>query len=221
MRTAQIKGIAVLFDFDGVIADTESHYTAFWEDLGTDSLGIDDFGHVIKGQTLTQIFDKYFPEERDRRHIDRLLEEFERNMSYEYTAGAENFLKALKAAGIPAAIVTSSNGRKMEQVHKARPELRQLVDCIITSEDIIKSKPDPECFLKGMNMLGGTPGNTVVFEDSFHGIRAGKDSGAYLIGLATTNPRKAIEPLCDMVIDDFTEMTPEKLIGILRDRKQA
>lgn len=221
MEKSHTDGIAVLFDFDGVIADTESRYTAFWKNLGTDSLGIEDFGNVIKGQTLTQIFGKYFPDERDRRHIDRLLEEFEQNMPYDYIAGADAFLKALKKAGIPTAIVTSSNGRKMEQVYKARPELRQLVDCIITSEDITKSKPDPECFLKGMGMLGGTPESTVVFEDSFYGIRAGRDSGAYIVGLATTNPREAIEPLCDMVIGDFTEMTPERLVGIFRNRKQA
>lgn len=221
MEKSHTEGITVLFDFDGVIADTENHYTSFWENMGTENLGIEDFGNVIKGQTLTQIFDKYFPDERDRRRIDSVLEEFEHNMPYDYIAGAENFLKALKAAGIPAAIVTSSNDRKMEQVHRARPELRTLVDHILTSEDFTKSKPDPECFLKGMEMLGGTPENTVVFEDSFHGLQAGRGSGAFVIGLATTNPREAIEPLCDMAIDDFTEMTPERLISILRNRKKA
>jgi beta-phosphoglucomutase-like phosphatase (HAD superfamily) len=81
------------------------------------------------------------------------------------------------------------------------------VDAILTSEDFTKSKPDPECFLKAMEVLGGTPEDTVVFEDSFHGLDAGRASGARVVGLATTNTREAIAPRCDMVIDDFTGFT--------------
>ena len=54
-----------------------------------------------------------------------------------------------------------------------------------------------------METLGGTPETTIVFEDSFHGLSAGRASGAFVVGLATTNPREAIAPYCDMVIDDF------------------
>lgn len=211
----------VLFDFDGVVSDTESIYTAFWNSLGKEdfNIGIKDFGQKIKGQTLVQIFEKHFPDEKDRKFIEQKINELECSMPYDYIKGADTFLRALKEAGIPTAIVTSSNARKMEQVHKARPELWSIVDRVLTSEDFTKSKPDPECFLKGMSVLGGTPRTTVVFEDSFHGISAGKASGAFVIGLATTNPRESIEHLCDMVIDDFTEMTPEKLMEILISRK--
>ncbi len=221
MTPKEVKKTVALFDFDGVISDTESQYSAFWNRLGEGELstGIEDFGQKIKGQTLVQIFDKYIPDENDRRLIERKIDELERSMTYDYIKGADTFLKALKEAGIPTAIVTSSNARKMEQVHKARPELNALVDRVLTSEDFTKSKPDPDCFLKGMSALGGTPLTTVVFEDSFHGIAAGKASGAFVIGLATTNPRESIEPLCDMVIDDFTGMTPEMLQEIIQERK--
>ena len=91
----------------------------------------------------------------------------------------------------------------MSHALKAHPELPELVDAILTSEHFSRSKPDPECFLKGMEVLGGTPEDTYVFEDSFHGLKAGRASGAKVIGLATTNPEEAIAPLCDMVINDF------------------
>ena len=100
---------------------------------------------------------------------------------------------------------------KMAQVYKAHPDLHTLVDAILTSEHFSKSKPDPECFLKGMEMLGGTPETTVVFEDSIHGITAGRAAGANVIGLATTNKREVIEPLCDMVIDDFSNISLKEL----------
>ena len=55
------KTKAALFDFDGVVMDTESQYTIFWNEIGRQyHPEIKDFGLIIKGQTLTQIYDKHF-----------------------------------------------------------------------------------------------------------------------------------------------------------------
>ena len=202
----------VLFDFDGVIADTETQYTEFWNRIGREYLGQEEFGHTIKGQTLVQIFGKYFDGmDREQEEIVPQLNEFEANMSYDYIPGVYRFMQELKAEGIRSAIVTSSNDVKMANAYKAHPELLELVDKVLTSEHFSKSKPDPECFLKGMEFLGGTPEETVVFEDSFHGIAAGRAAGAKVIGLAPTNKREAIAPLCDMVIDDFCGLTVQDI----------
>lgn len=203
----------VLFDFDGVIADTESQYTCFWDKIGRDYLGIEGFGMTIKGQTLVQIFGKYFDgKTKEQEEIVPHLNTFEQNMSYDYIPGALEFMQELKRRGIRSAIVTSSNDIKMSNAYAAHPELRELVDAVLTSEHFSKSKPDPECFLKGMEVLGATPQETIVFEDSFHGISAGRASGAKVIGLATTNSREALTPLCDMVIDNFTQISVDKLL---------
>lgn len=205
--------MTVLFDFDGVIADTESQYTIFWNKIGKDYLGIEDLGKISKGQTLKLIFDKYFNGmTREQEEIVPMLDDFERNMSYDYIPGALEFMQSLKKAGIRSAIVTSSNDVKMANAYKAHPELKELVDVILTSEHFSKSKPDPECFLKAMEVLGAKPEETIVFEDSFHGIAAGRASGAKVVGLATTNKSEAIAPLCDMVIDDFTYLSLNDLM---------
>ena len=198
-----------LFDFDGVIMDTETQYTRFWDNAGKKFADIDGFGHIIKGQTLIQIMDKYFADrtEADRRLIIDMINEFERDMVFEFIPGAWEFLAALKQAGIRSAIVTSSNDQKMSQVYKAHPQLHTKVDAVLTSENFSRSKPDPECFLKGMEILGAKPEDTFVFEDSIHGINAGRAAGAHVVGLATTNPREVIAPLCDLVIDDFRNFT--------------
>ena len=202
----------VLFDFDGVIADTESQYTCFWNKMGKDYLCLDNFGLTIKGQTLVQIFEKYFDGKmKEQEEIVPQLNAFEQNMSYDYIPGALEFMQALKKTGIRSAIVTSSNDIKMSNVYAAHPELHDLVDAILTSEHFSKSKPDPECFLKGMEVLGGAPHETIVFEDSFHGIAAGRASGAKVIGLATTNKSEVLTPLCDMVINDFTQISIDDL----------
>ena len=202
-----------LFDFDGVLMDTETQYSRFWDETGRKFVNIEGFGSIIKGQTLVQIFGKHFAghSKEELRAIEDAINDYERNMLYDFIPGAREFLAELKAAGVPTAIVTSSNNMKMAQVYKAHPDLHTLVDAILTSEDFSKSKPDPECFLKGMERLGGTPETTVVFEDSIHGITAGRAAGAYVVGLATTNKREVIVPLCDMVIDDFSDFSIEKL----------
>ena len=193
----------VLFDLDGVIMDTESQYSIFWNRTGKELLGLDDFGKIIKGQTLTHILMHFEGASKSKDEIIAELYEYERNMSYDYIPGADEFMKSLKTKGIPMAIVTSSNDAKMENVRKVRPELWELTEAVLTSEHFSKSKPDPECFLKGMEILGGRPEETYVFEDSIHGINAGRSAGAKVIGLATTNTREAIADLCDQVIDDF------------------
>ena len=192
-----------LFDLDGVIMDTETQYGIFWNRTGKELLGMDDFGRTIKGQTLNHIISHFDGVSKSKDEIIRELYEYERNMSYDYIPGADAFMKDLHARGIPMAIVTSSNDAKVVNVRKAHPELWELTDAILTSEHFSKSKPDPECFIKGMEILGGRPEETFVFEDSIHGINAGRAAGAKVIGLATTNTREAIVHLCDQVIDDF------------------
>ncbi len=194
-----------LFDLDGVITDTEPQYKIFWDRMGLEYLGIEDFQFRIKGQALFHIMEHFAGMEDKHEEIIAQLDDFERNMSYDYVPGVYEFMKKLKDAGVPMAVVTSSNDAKMANVRKAHPELWEIADAILTSEDFTKSKPDPECFLKGMAALGGSPDETYVFEDSIHGINAGRAAGAHVIGLATTLPRELIEPLCEKVIDDFVD----------------
>ncbi len=193
-----------LFDLDGVIVDTEPQYKAFWDEMGLKYLGAEEFHSRIKGQALFQILGGHFAGMDDiQAELLPQLDEFEAGMSYEYIPGVLEFMTGLKASGIPLAIVTSSNEVKMTNVHREHPELWDIADVILTSEHFSKSKPDPECFLKGMAALGGTPSETYVFEDSIHGINAGRAAGAHVIGLATTLPPATLAPLCEQVLDNF------------------
>lgn len=211
----KIRTIAALFDFDGVIMDTETQYTVFWNEQGRIYLGEDNFGRDIKGQTLTQIYDKYFCGKQEvQQRITEQLNEFERNMSYEYIPGVQDFMNDLRQHDVRMAIVTSSNQEKMDNVYRAHPELKEMVDCILTSEMFARSKPAPDCFLAGMKVFGALPEDTFVFEDSFHGLQAGMASGATVVGLATTNSRDAIAGNAHFIIDDFVGMSYDKLSAL-------
>jgi beta-phosphoglucomutase-like phosphatase (HAD superfamily) len=70
--------------------------------------------------------------------------------------------------------------------------------------------------LLGAEMLGVEKDNCIVFEDSFHGIEAGNRAGMKVIGLATTNSAEAIADKCALVISDFTDLSVEKMMGVLQ-----
>lgn len=210
--------IAALFDFDGVVVDTEPQYSIFWNEQGRKyHPEIPEFGQIIKGQTLTQIYDRYFAGQRKvQKEITQELNLFEQNMLYNYIPGVEAFIKELRANGVKVAIVTSSNETKMYNAYKAHPEMQGSVDHILTAEMFVRSKPDPECFLLGALVFDTVPENCVVFEDSFHGLEAGNRAGMTVIGLATTNSEEQIRDKANAVIQDFNGFTYEKMMEIMR-----
>lgn len=197
---------AALFDLDGVIFDTEPQYTEFWRaQCGKFHPDIPGLELAIKGQTLTQIFDAHFNGEllAVRGLIEARLNDFEQHMAFDYVEGLPEFVVKLKEKGFRTAIVTSSNKMKMNAVYQKRPELEQMFDAILTAEDFERSKPDPDCYLKGAEHLGATPKHSIAFEDSFNGLKAARAAAMSVCGLATTNPQEAIASMADVVIDNF------------------
>ena len=212
------KPIAALFDFDGVVVDTEPQYTLFWDVLGKKyHPEIPEFGHHIKGQTLTQIYSQYFLQpEGLQNEITRQLLDYELTMHFEYIGGVVEFMKELREKGVRLAIVTSSNDAKMANAYREHPELKSMVDAIITADRVTHSKPHPECFLLGAETLDVPVENCIVFEDSFHGIEAGNKAGMKVVGLATTNPAEAIADKVNLTIPDFTGFSYEKMTSVLQ-----
>lgn len=208
--------MAALFDLDGTIFDTEPQYSDFWGEIGRRyHPEMPDFANIIKGTTLTQIFGRYFPDKELQVQIEAELDEWEQQMEFPFVTGAEDFIRDLRRHGVKCAVVTSSNLKKMASVEAHVPHFASLFDCILTSEDFRASKPDPDCYLQGVKSLGIDIKNCVVFEDAFTGLEAGRRSGIFTVGLATTNPRSAIKNLCDVVFDDFSQLSYVKIRDLL------
>ena len=207
------KPCGVLFDLDGVLLDSEGQYTIFWAAMEEEyKTGIPDFAHYIKGMHLARILG-YFKSDEVRQNIVCKLVDFERNMKYEFFPGALDFIQQLREAGIPMAIVTSSDRKKMLSLYRQYPEFPTLFDQIITGDMVSKAKPDPDCFLLGARLLGVDISDCIVFEDSRNGLLAGRASGARVIGVATTLSTDIVEPLCDMTIGAVSELTVEGMLG--------
>ena len=207
-----------LFDLDGVVFNTEPQYTKFWGGVfKTYQPSCPGNENDVKGMTLLQIFDKYFHgQEKTQQNIIHKLDAFEANMDFDYVNGFEKFVLDLRKNGINTAVVTSSNNVKMASVYEKRPEMTCFFDKILTSEDFERSKPDPDCYKKGAQKFGCTTSESIVFEDSFNGLKAGVESGAFVFGLATTNTRQAIEHFCDYVLDDYDGMSYDKICSVIK-----
>ncbi len=199
---------AALFDLDGVLVDTESIYTEFWDSIDKQyPTGIENFALFIKGNTLGNILNKYFPDKNVQEQIISMLKEHERTMKYQLFESVLPFLDKLCSAGIGCAIVTSSNKIKMEHLFAQIPGFKEYFDAIITEENVTRSKPDPQGYLTAAKALGCEPEDCYVFEDSLAGLEAGRRSGAKVVALATTNPRELLIDKADIIIDDFKELS--------------
>lgn len=200
-----------LFDFDGVVVDTEPIYDIFWNEAGKRyGLGIDNFAAVIKGTTLPYIMDKYFSDrsEEFRKMVVKESTEYESTMPLPAMPGSMEFLHMLKDKGVQIGLVTSSDDTKVARAFKLH-HLENMFDTVVTADRITRGKPDPMCYLLAANDLGVSPADCLVFEDSFAGIQAGTDAGMRVIGLSTTNPVESLKDKVYEVIPNFEKITYE------------
>ncbi len=208
--------IAALFDLDGVVLDTERQYNIIWGRIGKKyHPEIPNFAKIIKGTTLTHILSTYFPNEKERLEVEKMLYNFESNeMKYDFIPGVKAYILSLRNVGVPTAVVTSSNEDKMRDVRSHIEDFDSLFDAVVTAEMTARSKPEPDCFLKGAELLHRDTDECVVFEDSQNGIKAGRAAGMMTVGVATTFGREVVAELADIVIDNFVGIAPERFFNI-------
>lgn len=208
------KKTGCLFDLDGVLIDSERMYTKIWEAIEQQwPTGVDNFAYKIKGTTLEDILDHYFPDGNVRAQVVKELYRLESLMIYQPLPGAMQLLDRLRSRNIPVALVTSSNDLKMQHLWSDMPELKEKLDVVITGDEVTHSKPDPEGYLTAASRLGVDPHHCVVFEDSLQGVKAGKAAGAYVVGVAGTLKAEDIAPYSDIVVNGVKEVDVDALIS--------
>jgi len=205
MANNAIKG--VLFDLDGVLIDSEGIYTQFWDAVDKRyPTGVPGFSQVIKGSNLHKILHTYFPTQQLRDEVTAMLDNFQKDMRYDYFAGTIDLLKKLNEQEILCCIVTSSDRNKMNALYNQKPEFPGFFKAIVTGEMVANPKPDPECYILGAKMLGLNIKDCCVVEDSINGLEAGMASGAMVIGIPSTCTRDAIKSHCHIIVDDLSQI---------------
>lgn len=207
----KIKG--VLFDLDGVLLDTEGIYTKFWDAVEERyPTHIPNFSSVIKGSNLFEILHDHYADENTRQLVTEMLNDFQRDMKYEYFPGAIEFVEQLNKAGIATCIVTSSDQKKMDAVYAQHPDFKEQFNAIVTGDMVKNAKPHPECFLLGAKLINCDCSQCLIFEDSIKGLKAAQAAGGKVIGLPTTNPEYVVRQYAHVVINSFEGLSLENLL---------
>lgn len=200
-----------LFDFDGVVVDTEPIYDIFWNEAGVRyGLGIENFADIIKGTTLPYIMETYFANhsEEFRQMVIKESTDYEKDMPFPPMPGSIEYIHLLKKQGVTVGLVTSSDDTKLVRAFKEL-DLNGVFDTVVSADRITRGKPDPMCYLLAAKDLGVSPEDCIVFEDSFNGIQSARDAGMRVIGLSTSNSADSLRDKVFEVIPNFEGMTFE------------
>lgn len=204
-----------LFDLDGVIIDTEGIYSSFWGAIDERyPTGVANFPQAIKGMNLQEILANYFPTAEIQAKVQKILDDFQREMRYEYFPDAMELVASLRKKGFTTCIVTSSDEKKMKHLATQHPDFKQAFDFFVTGDMVSHAKPHPECYLLAAKMANCDIKDCIVFEDSINGLKSGLASGAKVVGLTTTYGADVVEPLCHIMADNLKDVALEMLLEL-------
>ena len=194
LEAEEVKIKGLIFDLDGVLVFTDKFHYQAWKTMA-DELGVyfdETINHRLRGvsrmDSLEIILERYEGPDLSLREKEKLAEK--KNEIYrtllesmtpdDVTKEVRDTLTKLREKGYKLAIGSSSKNSKfiLEKV-----ELKDAFDAISDGNNITKSKPDPEVFLKAAEYLGLPPKACMVVEDAEAGIEAAKKGGMYAAGI--------------------------------------
>ncbi|MBE1536206.1 HAD superfamily hydrolase (TIGR01509 family) [Actinomadura algeriensis] len=185
---------AVLFDMDGLLIDSER----LWLEVESEVMAwlggtwTPEHQERLVGGSLS-IAVAYMleltgadasPEEIGRRMLDGMHERL--TACAPMMPGAKELLAELRAAGVPAALVSSSHRRLIEPVLDAVG--REHFVLSVAGDEVGNTKPHPEPYLTAAGRLGADPSRCVVLEDSPNGVAAGEAAGCVVVAVPGVLP---------------------------------
>lgn len=215
------RGFGVLFDFDGVILDSEmpeyeAHRQIFagcgteltleqWcGQVGTWPASI-DWCAVLVERTGRPYDPDTFVEERKRRFRELLLKEPK--------AGVRPLLEALKSAGVPLGIASTAPMRWVGPMAEELA-LRDFFGAIVTGDDVERRKPAPDIYLEAARRLHLAPSQCVAIEDSQTGLASARAAGMRTVVIPHTLTEFHDLTGADLRVGSAEELTVEMLRGL-------
>ena len=187
MMSLEIHG--VVFDVDGVLFDTERLTQQTWNTVSR-KMGWPQVGEAyleFVGRNRTDIFRKMvemFGQEFPKESFMKICSAFSQARMERYGVpikpGVRELLAFLKERGIPTALATST-GRPRTERRLEMTGLAPYFSAVITGDQVVHSKPDPEIYLLACQALGTAPAHTPAIEDSRNGILSAHSAGMPVI----------------------------------------
>lgn len=213
---------AVIFDFDGVIIDSEpiryeTYKKLFLEEY---SIALPDKDDVIIGRTHRENIAYFLKKNNLKGNIGKLMDKrnnllksaFLKKENIKPFPGLFTLLKQLQLHKIKLAIASSSNKGYIYNILDCL-HLADVFDVIVTGDMVAKGKPDPEVFIQAANKLNKKKENCVVIEDSLQGIAAAKAADMKVIAITSSFSREELSS-ADKVIDDFIQIKIQDIQNI-------
>ena len=189
MFSPPLQGI--LFDFDGLILDTETPIFQAWKmkfrEYGQELL-LEDWAEIL-GKSNDELgplenFFNEFPDPEDQKRIQAEVSKEERTLVLQQQPleGVEELIKKAKGKGLKLGIVSSSD-QAWVHGHLERLGLLKYFDHTSCAEEVEIAKPDPALYLLGLHKMAVSPYKVVVLEDSPNGVLAAKRAGLFCIAV--------------------------------------
>ena len=214
---------AILFDLDGTLVDVERESIVALGRVLDRHLQIaitEDDRNFVVGRSWRAIYQhlrQHYPaltwtepELIARAATERELVLAESGLTI--LPGAEACLE--RFASFPRGLITGSSRAEVEQV-MAHTKWNDMFGIVVAAEDVARSKPSPDGYLKAANALGVAPEMCVVVEDSTPGIAAGLDAGANVVAVRAGNFFGHDQSRAHRVLDSLDELTIDLLSSLV------
>lgn len=219
MKNKLEKFNTFIFDMDGTLIDLEdlnfSSYQKTLKDKININLDLINYQKYFAGTKTAEAFGNFLASIGKEADIDSLITDF-RKLKEKYLTeeirihskeieDAIAFLKSAKENGKKLCLATSTI-KKFTDIILKEYRIYDLFDVIITAEDVVKGKPDPEIYKLSLNKMMTNAQDAVVFEDAISGIQSAKAAGIYVVGIETKGRNEKEVQNADLIINSYKEL---------------
>jgi len=213
-----LKYKAVLFDFDGVIADTMKYHVKAWQQAFAEfNIKIIPEDIYLQEGQRADLIAHHLVREKELSLTDQEIDQLKINKRAIYQnitkarvySGTKKIIKQLKKMSIKFGIVTGSIYPNIKIV--TGDNFLENFGCIVTGDSVINNKPYPDPYLTGAIKLEVKPENCVVVENAPLGIKAAKAAGMYCIAVKTTIQDEQYLKGADLIVENMSKIPVEDI----------
>lgn len=215
---------ALIFDVDGVLADTEVYNARASVRMFRELYGVqvqpEDFRPFIgtgDERYVEGVAEKHGVRIDTPRAVQRraeLILELIATAPLPAPPGVLELVGAARAAGVPLAIATSGDRAKQSRIIEGTGLRLAWFDVVVTGDDVRRKKPDPEIYLLTIARLGLPAGRCIVFEDAPAGVQSAKAAGARCVAVTSSVGPEALAG-ADNIVASLAEVRLEELGRLL------
>lgn len=219
-----IRTRALLFDFDGLILDTETPDYEVWCSIYREhgfELPGEEWGKIIGGYGISSFDAAEHLSSLSRGQLDSVsLRDRHRSESHALTLsqqvmpGVMDYLREAKTLGLKLAIASSSPHDWVD-THARRLGVFDFFDRVVCADDVGvgRTKPNPDLFLLALDQLKVRANEAIVFEDSPNGIRAARSAGIFVVAVPNSVTSRLSIENANLTLRSLTDLPLRELLN--------